>query len=501
MNVGQWAEIRRLHEVEKLSQRAIAERLGCSRKLVRRALDQETAPTGRRGLEPRQVKLEPFKPRIQAILEQYPTLSAVRIQEKIAQGDGHSPGYCGGLTQLRVYLQSMRPARGRVYQDVTYSPGEAMQIDWGDVGTIQIEETRRKISVFVAVLCYSRMGYIEFTLSQRKAEFYRCLAHALAFFGGSPKKVIFDNLKAAVIDGAGRTAVYHPEFLALCGHYYLEPIACAARDPESKGIVEAKVGYVKRNALAGRDDELRTWGDYARLAIRWRDEVANVRVHDRLQQRPIDRFATEKPALRPLPELAYFTDEVVLSDVRPTAQVEFDSNRYSVPPRLARKAVTIQANAAEVRILHQGEQVASHRRSYGRRKTIADPAHRLEALLLRRKQTLSQLQESVNNLGPEAGQFHEQLQKLPGRTSAHLRRIVALTRLYGRESVLAAIRIAIRYHTYDSAYVETLVHQERRRQSLPAPTIVRPKRQELIQLELDVPDPSRYDRLMQEDDA
>ena len=100
------------------------------------------------------------------------------------------------------------------------------------------------------------MCYIEFTLSQRKCEFYQCLSNALKFYGGSPKKVIFDNLKAAVIHGSGRHATIHPEFLALCGYYCLEPIACTVRDPESKGMVESTVGYVKKNAIKGRDDEL-----------------------------------------------------------------------------------------------------------------------------------------------------------------------------------------------------------------------------------------------------
>ena len=110
-----------------------------------------------------------------------------------------------------------------------------MQVDWGECGRIQVGNTSRKVSVLVAVLCYSRMTYIEFTLSQRKAEFYRCLVHALEFFGASPRAIIFDNLKAAVINGSGRAACFHPEFLALCGHYYLQPLACERRDPESKG--------------------------------------------------------------------------------------------------------------------------------------------------------------------------------------------------------------------------------------------------------------------------
>ena len=176
-----------------------------------------------------------------------------------------------------------------MYQEVHYEPGQAMQVDWGHCGQIRIGSTRRNVSVFVAVLCYSRLGYIEFCLSQRKAEFYRALVHALEFFGGSPQQIIFDNLKAAVLNGSGRHACLHPEFLALCGHFCLEPIACTRRDPESKGIVEASVRYVKRNALQGRDEELTCWEDYRRLAVTWRDEVANVRLpsHDHASVRSI----------------------------------------------------------------------------------------------------------------------------------------------------------------------------------------------------------------------
>ena len=83
-----------------------------------------------------------------------------------------------------------------------------MRVDWGECGRVQVGNTSRKVSVFVAVLCYSRMTYIEFTLSQRKAEFLRCLAHALEFFGASPRAIIFDNLKTAVINVSGRAGLF-----------------------------------------------------------------------------------------------------------------------------------------------------------------------------------------------------------------------------------------------------------------------------------------------------
>ncbi|MEO8269636.1 MAG: IS21 family transposase [Aureliella sp.] len=499
MKVATWAEIRRLSELEKLSQRAIARQLGCSRELVKRALEMESPPGGQPSVSQASI-LDPYKSQIDTILARYPNLSAVRVREKIAAAQNGLPGYTGGVTLVRDYLRSVRPARGRVYQDVFYSPGEAIQIDWGDCGTLKIGTTTRRVSVFVAVLCYSRMCFIEFTLSQRKAEFYRALVHALEFFGGTPRKVVFDNLKAAVLSGSGRTARLHPEFEALCGHYYLEPIACERYDPESKGMVEAKVGYVKRNALQGRDDELENWDGYERLAASWRDNVANVRLHDRLGQRPIDRFAEEQQHLRPLPTIALDTDEIVMTEVRPTTRIDFDGNRYSVPPHLARKPVVVRADAKQVRIVYQGLLVACHQRSYSRRELVIDSEHRLEALKLRHRRRASDIQQSFDALDPTARTFHLGLLTQPVRASVHLRRLLELIRLYGTQEVLAAISVANEYQTFDAAYVETILHQQRRRQSLPSPTRVQPRRQELTDIELDPPDPGHYDRFTTEDD-
>ena len=138
--------------------------------------------------------------------------------------------------------------------------------------------------------------------------------------------------------GRGATPVCIPSSSALCGHFCLEPIACAARDPESKGIVEDGVRYVKHSALAGRGEELVTWEDYRRLAPQWRDEVANVRLHATTGERPIDRFQKERDRLRPLPPMPFDTDEVLPVVVTPLARVRYDGNRYSVPPAAGTQA-------------------------------------------------------------------------------------------------------------------------------------------------------------------
>ena len=375
MNIGLWAEIRRLAEIEKLSRRAIARRLRCSRYLVTAALKLDQPPS--HPVARRFSRLDPYKARIDALVTKCPELSAVRIHEEIARGPD---GYAGSAITVRRYLRTIRPRRGRVYQEVHYEPAQAMQVDWGECGRIRVGSTTRKVSVFVAVLCYSRLMYIEFTLSQRKAEFYRGVVHALEFFGGSPRAIIVDNLKAAVLNGSGRAACFHLEFLALCGYYRMQPIACERRDPESKGIVEVSVRYVKRNALAGRSDELVRFEDYVAFAPRWRNEIANVRTHETTRERPVDRFRQERSLLRALPTIPFDTDEIVPAVVSPHARVEFDANRYSVPPHLTCQTVTIRADGHEVRIVHQGQIVARHSRCYDRRQLIVLPEHRTAAL-------------------------------------------------------------------------------------------------------------------------
>src|SRR5207237_1262223 len=134
---------------------------------------------------------------------------------------------------------------------------------------------------------------------------------------------------------------FHPEFLALCGYFCLQPVACARRDPESKGVVEGGVRYIKHNALAGRGDELTRFEDYLALAPYWRDQVANLRQHETTHERPLDRFQQERALLRPLPALPCDTDEIVPAVVSPHARIAFDGNRHSVPPQFVRRLLNL----------------------------------------------------------------------------------------------------------------------------------------------------------------
>ncbi|HUY36501.1 MAG TPA: hypothetical protein VMV69_27440 [Pirellulales bacterium] len=151
MNVALWAEIRRLHEIEKFHGRAIARRLHCSRHTVAKALRRDQPPTIPARRDSRSGILDPFLAKIDALVARYPELSAIRIRAEIAKPP---EGYTGSATVVRRYLRKIRPIRGRVYQEVHYEPAQAMQVDWGEYGRVAIGATSRKVSVFVATLCY-----------------------------------------------------------------------------------------------------------------------------------------------------------------------------------------------------------------------------------------------------------------------------------------------------------------------------------------------------------
>jgi len=184
LTVETWAEIRRLHIVEKLSKRAIATRLGVHRHTVTRALASQLPPRYTR--PPRPNPLDAFKPKIHTMLDLYPTLSGVRVRELL-----NAEGYQGSQTVLNDFLRDVRGSRRTtpVYQRTVYAPGMFAQVDWAVMpDRVPYEGELRRVYAFLMALCYSRMLYVEFTLSCRTEDFLRAHRRGLEFFQVHPVK-------------------------------------------------------------------------------------------------------------------------------------------------------------------------------------------------------------------------------------------------------------------------------------------------------------------------
>lgn len=184
-----WAEIKRLGTAEKLTISEISRRTRLDRKTVRKALKSERLPVITRASR-RPFKLERFKKYIGERFERYPELSGTAILDEIRR-----QGYDGKIRILTEYLAMVRPRHREVFLRIETAPGEQMQVDWANCGTIVMGQSVRKLSAFVAVLSFSRLMYLEFTLSQCQEDFIQCHINAFRYFSGISRRILYDNLK------------------------------------------------------------------------------------------------------------------------------------------------------------------------------------------------------------------------------------------------------------------------------------------------------------------
>jgi len=486
-----WAEIRRLARVEKLSQRQIAERFHLNRRTIRRALRSAHAPTSPSRSRPS--VLDKFQKDIQELLEATPRITAVRMLEDLRRR-----GYPGQLTVLRQRLKSLRESRtGPAFVRRLFHPGEAAEVDWANCGSIPVGGRSRRLCCFVMVLCYSRMIWLQFTLSEALEEFLRCHQEAFAFFGGVPRKCLYDNLRSVVLAHEGSTVRFNPRFMDFAGYCLLEPVACNRAAGWEKGRVERAIQYVRSNFLLGRT--FRSLDEVNRSAFQWRDQIANLRIHKTTGRRPVDLWGDDRARLLALPDAPYDTRILRSVRVTPDCRVSFENNTYSVPPRHVGQWATLRASPDEVFVYDGPSLVARHRRSYETHQDILDPDHAREVLSRKRRGSVQTLQRLFLALGPEAKDYLAGLVKSELSVERHLQRILDLAATYGHTEVMGAIIRALSYRAFGSDYVENIILVERRRRREGQKTPLRIARKDLAAIDLPPQQLDHYDALLPPD--
>jgi transposase len=190
-------------------------------------------------------KCEPFRELISAKVQA--GLSAQRIHQDLG-GDASGFGY----DSVRRFVQRLGRARPLPFRRMECGPGEEAQVDFGTgAPVITPEGKRRKSHVFRVVLSHSRKGYSEPTFTQTTDDFLLALENAFAHFGGVPKTLVIDNLKAAVLHADWFDPVLTPKVQSFCQHYGTVILPTKPRTPRHKGKVEAGVKYVQSNGLKG----------------------------------------------------------------------------------------------------------------------------------------------------------------------------------------------------------------------------------------------------------
>ena len=368
LNVEQWAEIRRLHFIDKVGVRELARRFAVQRTTIRRAIRSADPP--RYSRPRRRSKLDPFTDEIHRQLKDDPRLPVVRLRELL-----EPLGYTGGETILKEHVREVRPLFDppRTYQRTVYLPGELAQCDlWEPRREIPVGygQTRRGY-VVTCTLCYSRLAAGTLIFSKEAPDILAGLLRCLVRIGGLPNKLVWDR-EGALHAGGGRPTT---AFAAFCGQLTVGWVFLAPRDPEAKGIEERghrflRTSFEPARLFAGpRDFQEQLDGWYAGRA--------NVRFHRGIRARPIDRFAQERERLRPLPSVLPDLDRRLVLRVPPQPYARVDTVDYSLDPGFVDRRVELRVSQREVRAtaLDTGEVVAAHDRVFARHVTVTALEH------------------------------------------------------------------------------------------------------------------------------
>lgn len=296
------------------------------------------------------------------------------IRQELASEHGIVIGLRSVELRVQPWRRELRAHKKATVRFET-RPGHQLQIDFGDT-KVWIGEERIKIHLFVATLGYSRRMHIRPSLRERQTDWFEGMEGTFLRFGGVPTEVLFDNARALVDhhDAATREVRFNAQLHAFARYWGFNPRACAPYRARTKGKDERGVGYVKRNAIAGR--RFASWGAFLAHLDQWNREVADVRVHGTTGELPIVRFADEANALRPLSGRAPFGQLRDLArKVRSDCAIDLDTNSYSVPWRLVGETVQVVVLGGRVIVRHAGEVVADHAQCEGRRQRVIERAH------------------------------------------------------------------------------------------------------------------------------
>ena len=243
-------------------------------------------------------KIDAFKGIIEARLQMYPRLTAQRLFEEV-----RADGYGGGYSQLKVYVRSVRPrVPEEAVQRYETPAGFQGQVDFA---TFNLPWGRRY--ALLVVLGYSRLLWLRFYPRQTMQVLFAGLESAFGAFGGVPQELLFDQMRAVVIDDdrlSRGALVLNAEFLRFAAHWDFRPRACRPYRAKTKGKVERPIRYVRESFFYGRT--FLNDADLNAQAQRWLAVTANRRRHRTTGEAPHLRFERdERQALKTLAPAPY----------------------------------------------------------------------------------------------------------------------------------------------------------------------------------------------------
>ncbi|HLC04484.1 MAG TPA: IS21 family transposase [Anaerolineales bacterium] len=397
---------------------------------------------------------EPFREVILLKLEQ--GLTAKRIWQDLT-----ADGFTAKYPSVRRYVQKLGRSSALPFRRMECEPGSEAQVDFGQGAPIIGPDGKRKRThAFRIILSHSRKAYSEVVARQSTEEFIRCIENAFWHFGGVPRTLVIDNLKAAVTKADWFDPDLNPKIREFCRHYGTVILPTRPAMPRHKGKVESGVKYLQSNGLTAKAFE--TLLDENRYLLEWESTVADTRIHGTTCKQVKKCFEeVERPALLPLPADRFPTFQEGRRKVNRDGHVEVAKGYYSVPPEYLGREVWARWDSRQVWISDDSMQlIVPHLRvEPGRFST--NPRHISARKISGIERGSAWMLRKVSLVGPSSSQWAQAMLARRGIEGVRvLQGLMSLTHRHPGDAVEKACEIAHSHGAYRLRDVRTLIHRQ-----------------------------------------
>jgi transposase len=385
--------------------------------------------------------VEPYREVVKALLDK--SVEMVAIHNRLKKNHG----YTGSYSSVRRFVANLQPKEIDAVARIETPPGQEAQVDFGSTGLMRDPKSgkMRQSYCFVMTLSSSRHQYVEFVFDQKMETWIGCHRRAFASFGGVPRELVVDNLKAAVIKASLDDPILSEPYRKMAIHYGILIHPCRVRTPEHKGKVENGVHYVKRNFLAGA--EFLDIDEANREVLRWISDEAGLRTHGTTREQPMKRFLeSEKAELLPLPSEPFELLEARQAKVHRDCHIEVAGAYYSVPFKYTGKRLEVYLYERVVQIYDGLGLVVTHERATRKGQRVSRMEHYPPEKSIYLSRPRDYCRDRAYGIGPKCGEAVSGL--LDARPLDNLRAvqgIIGLADKYGEKRLEAACARALHY--------------------------------------------------------
>ena len=385
-------------------------------------------------------------------------LSAQRIFQDLSTP---KHGYKGSYYSVRRLVRRLAAALPLPMRRMECEAGQEAQVDFGRGAPILgAEGKRRSTWVFRIVLSHSRKAYSEGVLRQTTDDFLRCLENAFAHFGGVPKTLVIDNLRAAVKQADWFDPELCPKMRSFAEHYGTAVLPTRPYTPRHKGKIESGVKYVKGNSLKGHT--FASLAEQNRHLLEWEARVADLRIHGTTRQQVIRVFTEiEKAKLLPLPASRFELFHEALRTVHRDGHVQVQEAYYSAPPEYLGQEVWARWDGRLVRLFDRRmKSIAVHpQKPPGAFSTLATHLHPHKISGI--EKGTGWLLVQADRIGPQARAWAEAVLKSRGIEGLRvLMGLISLGNQHSRPAVARACGIALNHGVYHLRSLRQLIKQQ-----------------------------------------